>query len=224
VVCINYDLRGRKPTDAAHEYEISQLRSVVGSLAWVSRQCRPDLSYGVSKLQSVCAKARVEDLALANKLVRDGATGSDTGLHFQSDAFKWKDMVAVTVSDASHANEETIVKDAREPHRSQRGIMTLIGDARAVAEETSSVHVISYSSNVIKRICRGTLQAEAYALQGGVEETMKVRAAIVCMMGKLDIKNWESTAAASMRHVWMTDCKSLEEHLKNPTLTKCPLR
>jgi hypothetical protein len=129
-------------------------------------------------------------------------------------------MIAITVSDASHANEEAIVKDTREPHRSQRGIMSLIGDARALTEETSAVHVISYSSTVIKRICRGTLQAETYALQGGVEETMRVRAAIVCMMGKLDIKKWEPTAAAGMRHVWMTDCKSLEEHLKNPTFSK----
>ena len=24
-----------------------------------------------------------------------------------------------------------------------------------------------------------------------------------------------------MRHVWMTDCRSLEEHLKNPTFSKC---
>ncbi len=34
---VNYDPKGRLATDAAHEYEISQLRSVVGSLAWVAR-------------------------------------------------------------------------------------------------------------------------------------------------------------------------------------------
>ena len=50
---------------------------------------------------------------------------------------------------------------------------------------------------------------------------MRARAAIVDMMGKLDIKRCESTAASAMKHVWMTDCKSLEEHLKNPTFSKC---
>jgi hypothetical protein len=221
VEVINYDLKGRKPTDAAFDYEISQLRSVVGSLAWVSRQCRPDLSYGVSKLQSICTKARVLDLGMANKLVREGAARSDTGLHFHSGTFRWSDMIAITVSDASHANEESLVGGVMEPHRSQRGRMTLLGDSRALTEETAAVHVISFSSTLIKRICRGTLQAETYALQGGVEETMRVRAAIVDMMGKLDIKRWESTAASAMKHVWMTDCKSLEEHLKNPTFSKC---
>ena len=48
--------------------EIAQLRSVVGSLAWVARQCRPQLSYGVNKLQSVCGTATLDDLRFANKL------------------------------------------------------------------------------------------------------------------------------------------------------------
>ena len=42
------DPQGRKQTDLARDHEIAQLRSVVGSLAWVARQCRPQLSYGVN--------------------------------------------------------------------------------------------------------------------------------------------------------------------------------
>ena len=50
---VRYDPKGRKQTDLARDHEISQLRSEVGSQAWVARQCRPQLSYGVNKLQSV---------------------------------------------------------------------------------------------------------------------------------------------------------------------------
>ena len=50
---VRYDPKGRKQTDLARDHEIAQLRSVVGSLACVARQCRPQLSYGVNKLQSV---------------------------------------------------------------------------------------------------------------------------------------------------------------------------
>ena len=50
---VRYDPKGRKQTDLARDHEINQLRSVVGSLAWVARQCRPQLSYGVNKLHTV---------------------------------------------------------------------------------------------------------------------------------------------------------------------------
>ena len=41
---VRYDPEGRKQTVLARDHEIAQFRSVVGSLAWVARQCRPQLS------------------------------------------------------------------------------------------------------------------------------------------------------------------------------------
>ena len=65
---VRYDSKGRKQTDLARDHEITQLRSVVESLAWVARQCRPQLSYCVNKLQSVCGTAILDDLRFAIKL------------------------------------------------------------------------------------------------------------------------------------------------------------
>ena len=79
---VRYDPKGRKQTDRDHE--IAQLRSVVGSLAWVARQCRPQLSYGVNKLQSVCGTATLDDLRFANKLLQEAKESSDDGLCFKS--------------------------------------------------------------------------------------------------------------------------------------------
>ena len=80
---------GRKQTDLARDHEIAQLRSVVGSLAWVARQCRPQLSYGVNKLQSVCGTATLDDLRFANKLLQEAKEASDDGLFFKSGLFTW---------------------------------------------------------------------------------------------------------------------------------------
>ena len=35
--------QGRPDSDALQPHELSQLRSVVGSLSWIARQARPDL-------------------------------------------------------------------------------------------------------------------------------------------------------------------------------------
>ena len=78
-------------------------------------------------------------------------------------------------------------------------------------------HPIGFGSTIIKRACRSTLQAEAYALQAGVEEGDRIRAAIADCKGVLDMKRWEATSAASMPQIWITDCASVETHLNNLT-------
>ena len=79
--------------------------------------------------------------------------------------------------------------------------------------EQATIHPISWSSTIIKRVCRSTLMAETFAMIKGTEAGARIRAAIVDMKGKLDMKNWEETASAEMGHCWMTDCDSLYEHL-----------
>ena len=49
--------------------EISTLRSVIGSLSWIARQGRPDLSYRVSRLQTMVKGATIGTLKEANKIV-----------------------------------------------------------------------------------------------------------------------------------------------------------
>ena len=83
------------------------------------------------------------------------------------------------------------------------------------------VHLIGYSSTIIGRVCRSTLQAETYALSNGVEESMRLRAALADAHGVFLRTDWEYHAARFMRNVWMIDCNSLNDHLRNPTFTKC---
>ena len=57
----------RKHSDPVDRGEERQLRSVVGSLSWISRQARPDILYRVSKLQSSINGATIATLHEANK-------------------------------------------------------------------------------------------------------------------------------------------------------------
>ena len=47
----------------------------------------------------------------------------------------------------------------------------------------------------------------------GVEQGLRVRAAVCDMKLKLQRGDWETSSAENMAHVWITDCDSLYEHL-----------
>ena len=118
--------------DAQHQEDLgdpltdadrTQLKSVAGSLSWVSRQCRPDLAYRVSRIQSSASKGTVSDLKEANKTVECALRTHDVGLTFKCNVLDWDKLTCLVVTDASHANEseEMIVNGAVsiEAHRSQ---------------------------------------------------------------------------------------------------------
>ena len=83
------------------------------------------------------------------------------------------------------------------------------------------VHLIGYSSTIIGRVCRATLQAETYALSDGVEESMRLRVALAVAHGVFLRTDWEHHTARFMRNVRMIDCNSLNDYLRNPTFMKC---
>jgi hypothetical protein len=85
----------------------------------------------------------------------------------------------------------------------------------------ANVYVIDYSSTMIDRVCRATMQAETYALTAGVEEAIRIRAALADAHGKLNITKWEQSGAEFMQNVWLVDANSLAEHLQNDTFKRC---
>ena len=57
-------------------------------------------------------------------------------------------------------------------------------------------------------------------MTSSVEEGFKIRATIADCCNQLDLRNWEESSRKFMKHLWLTDCKSLQEHLCASTLTK----
>ena len=111
----------RKLIDKCTPGEITALRSVTASLAWIARQVRPRLSYRVSKLQTICGKATIKDLKTANKVLEFALETSTEGLYYKAGAISWDDAVVATITDASFGNEEEIVNGVVEGGRSQQG-------------------------------------------------------------------------------------------------------
>ena len=50
---------------------------------------------------------------------------------------------------------------------------------------------------------------------------MRLRAALADAHGVFLRTDWEYHTARFMRNVWMIDCNSLNDHLRNPTFSKC---
>ena len=80
---IKYSTDGRDMTDRATEAEVAQMRSVVGSLGWIARQCRPDLSYHVSRLQGAVIKATVQHLKETNQALAQAQDYSSQGIIYK---------------------------------------------------------------------------------------------------------------------------------------------
>ena len=65
---ITYDAK-HGLTRKATANEVHQLRSVTQSLAWIERQTHRDISYRISKIQSIFENGCVRDLREGNRTV-----------------------------------------------------------------------------------------------------------------------------------------------------------
>eukprot|EP00435_Cladocopium_sp_Y103_P054380 s860_g17.t1 len=178
--------------------EISQLRSVVGSLSWYSRVCRPDLAFQVNQLQSVQQRARVEDLMMANRLLNYALETKDRGVHFPSGAFEFEDAAILSINDASR--------------------LLALSSKEFLETGKGKIHLLQWSSTVIKRVCRSTMQAETLSLQLGSEDAEHLRQLMYVVKNKSNAMNRTENFIGALDETmvgWFTDCRSLSDHLSN---------
>ena len=95
--------------------------------------------------------------------------------------------------------------------------MNLLVDPSITVNDSAPCHIWAWRSLTDKRVCRATLQGEAHGLLSGTEMGVRLRAIIADLRGELpDMRNWQEVSSRAMRHLWLSDCKSLVSHLKNP--------
>ncbi|CAE7949958.1 unnamed protein product, partial [Symbiodinium sp. KB8] len=204
----------RKQRDAAATgQEISQLRSVLGSLNWVARVCRPDISYELSALQAVQKQACVQDLLDCNKLLRYVQETPDVGIYYKYGAVDVDRAVVLSITDASYANDNDVAENGIPMgNRSQSGRLLCLANPEFLETGAGDVYLLQHHSNVLRRVCRSTLQAETLSMVAGLEEAEHLRYVIYGMKYKLE-GDWK-TKAADFTHVHLlTDCRSLEANL-----------
>ena len=201
--------KNRKVEDKITPGEEKQLRSVVGSLSWLSRQARPDLLYRVSRLQSSVKGASVAILQDANKVLKLAIANKDWRLRYRFKNLDFMKLGVLTASDASFAGERDL--------KSQQGRIHFLAPAEQLIDKDNCVYdilLVSYSSTTIKRVCRATLQAETYALQNAQEAGDRIRAVLAEMYGHLDGgDNWHDALRMHVPHVMLSDCRSLIDNL-----------
>lgn len=199
-----------------HENQKAQLRSIIGSLAWLARVCRPDLAYTTSRLQARVHEATYEDVKLANTLVAVAQKTKDEGLFFPSNAFKFEDAIIVGIQDASFANDQVVnEKDKKPAYRSQSGRLACLAPPDFETEDRGVMMVLDWRSTTVKRVCRSTLQAEAMILSTGVEECERVRAVMYGLHHVLPAgdRAWQTAAMDFKTVLLYTDCRTLEAYV-----------
>ena len=110
-------------------------------------------------------KAKVSDLVHANRVMKELQSTSKRGLTFKP-GLDWYDSVMCVIGDSSFGNETEWIDAWQEfePHRSQGGKILALGDQQLANVQPGMLHVLSFGSTVVGRVCRSTVQAEAYNL------------------------------------------------------------
>ena len=178
------------------------LRSVIGSLTRVGAT-RPDLAYRVNALQQRVTTATVETLREANRVVALALNDADRSIVYRAH-LPWQSgrLAVVTFCDASFAAEPG--------HKSQRetDCTTLRRMTEAAANGSAKqheMHLKSFSSSTVKRVCRAALQCEAYSMQHATEHGDRLRASVLDLQGKLPTRGgWEESTRRSMLNTYNT--------------------
>ncbi len=195
-----------------------QLRSVIGSLAWLARVCRPDMSYGVSRLQSAVSEAKYSDVVFANSLVNVARNSREEGITYPLKSFRFEDAKIIALQDASHANDFDVSGNGKKlGFRSQSGRLLCLAGPNFTQDHFGPMLLVEWHSTVIKRVCRSTLQAETLSLLLGSEEADHLRNVYHGLsydQKKMRQEEWIVQAMDEKEVVWYTDCKSLADHIK----------
>lgn len=168
--------RRQQPGEWATPSEVSQLRSIVGSLSWLGRVCRPDIGFAVNQLQAVQQKAQVRHLMDANKLLHLAMQDRHKGMFYRANAMGFKKAILLSVTDASHAASfEGLCEGVVAGNRSQSGRILLLANEDFLSTGKGFVYPLEWHSATIKKVCRSTLQAETLSCELGSEEAEHVR-------------------------------------------------
>ena len=124
---------------------------------------------------------------------------ASTGITYQSDAIDWDNMVIGSIADASHSNEIEVVGDRVEHYRSQSGRFTVLATPSLRDRDVFKYHIIGWSSTLVRRVCRSTMQAETYSMSDKIEESDRFRAGLCDALFNLDPLNGNSNQVTKSR-------------------------
>ncbi len=213
----------RKNKDGKVTEEVKgQLRSVIGSLAWLARVCHPGMSCGVSRLQSAVSEAKYSDVIFANSLVNVARNSREEGIAYPLKSFRFEEAKIIAMQGASHANDFDVSGSGKKVgFRSQSGRLLCLAGPDFTKDHFGPLLLVEWHSTVIKRVCRSTLQAETLSPLLGSEEADHLRNVCHGLHHDQNVQKQEDWIVESMDEkevTWYTDCKSLADHINQTGL------
>ena len=193
--------RQKFPKALATASEITQLRGLIGSLAWRSSQSSPQYQADVGLLLSEVPYATVSTLEKANKLVREVKRVRQS-LLFPSWGKPWQELAVVVWADASNSN--------RPDKSSTMGIVAGVAPATILNGEEEAVALLSWKSSKTPRQCLGSNGAEVQAITEGEDACFRLRALLAEMNGeKVTRKGLYSMVASKTQGALVMDSRGI---------------
>eukprot|EP00959_Pyramimonas_sp_CCMP1952_P418428 8765889-Pyramimonas_sp.AAC.1 len=134
----------------ATDEERSAAESVIGSLGWLPRQLRMDVSFGYSWLAQQKNQATVQHLLEMNKLVRYCKETREVCLCFRCDILhNDEDLRSVVFADSSRNNvDDNDLGPIGEKVKSQLGLVCLLSDDGLYKHHEGPVRFLGWGGHV----------------------------------------------------------------------------
>ena len=183
------------------EKETSQMRSLLGALAWPATQCMPMLSASVSLLQASMANPKISDLLECNKVLRFAKEAVERFRLKMHRHGELSEVVFGAYTDAAWA--------VRADGSPQGGYVIFAASRGEVeADKPFKLTTLDWSSKRLTRVCRSSLAAETQAAANAVDELEWLRSFWALILWPLEDPLSEDLNRASGTFV-ITDAKSL---------------
>lgn len=158
----------------------------------------------------------VQDLVDANSLLRRAQMTKDQKLVYGWKQFDFNNMEIISITDASHAADfDLSASGMKMGFRSQSGRVLAVGGPEVMSSGTGHIHLLEWKSQVIRRVCRSTLQAESLSMLAGYEDAEHLRMVLHGLRTPHDPRSttWQTESKDAVTIHAVTDCRSLRDHI-----------
>lgn len=181
--------------------------TICGQLNWMARQCRADLTFGVSRVQQLAGvndPAALVELKILVERAKDATIINFRKLHCPVEK-----ALVIGASDASFASMPR--------GRSQGGYVIMIANPD-ILEGEAAVNVVSYHSGLLKRVVRSSLAAEISQAASTMDEADFVRAVMAESMHQdFQLSHWLSWVS-KWRQILVLDSRTGYDLLNGSSL------
>ena len=173
--------REKEVKSQATPSEVSQLRGLIGSVAWRSSQTSPQFQADANLLLSEVPMATIGTIVRANKLVRELKRTADQFLMHHSWGKEWTELAVVVWADASNSN--------RPDKSSTMGLVAGLCPKEILEGDEVQVSLLSWKSSKTPRQCLGSNGAEVQSITEGEDLCFRLRTLLAEINGERIVRS-----------------------------------